>query len=94
MAGTVVKKQPMRRCTGCGEHFPKMTLIRVLRTPEGEIVLDTTGKKSGRGAYICKSASCLKKARKAKRLESSLDCKIPDEVYDRLEEELTVGKQD
>ena len=71
-----------------------MTLIRVLRTPEGEIVLDTTGKKSGRGAYICKSASCLKKARKAKRLESSLDCKIPDEVYDRLEEELTVGKQD
>ena len=94
MAGTVVRKQPMRRCTGCGEHFPKMTLIRVLRTPEGEIVLDTTGKKSGRGAYICKSASCLKKARKAKRLESSLDCKIPDEVYDRLEEELTVGKQD
>ena len=94
MAGTVVRKQPMRRCTGCGEHFPKMTLIRVLRTPEGEIVLDVSGKKSGRGAYICKSASCLKKARKAKRLESSLDCKIPDEVYDRLEEELTVGKQD
>ncbi len=92
MAGTGVKKQPIRRCTGCGEHFPKSTLIRVLRTPEGEIVLDEIGKKSGRGAYICKSASCLKKARKAKRLESSLDCKIPDEVYDRLEEELTVGK--
>ena len=88
------KKLPIRRCTGCGEHFPKNTLVRVLRTPEGEIVLDTTGKKSGRGAYICKSASCFKKARKAKRLESSLDCKIPDEVYDRLEEELTVGKQD
>ena len=94
MAGTVVKKQPMRRCTGCGEHFPKLTLIRVLRTPEGEIVLDTTGKKSGRGAYICKSTSCFKKARKAKRLESSLDCSIPDEVYNRLEEELAVGKQD
>ena len=94
MAGAVVKKQPIRRCTGCGEHFPKMTLIRVLRTPDGEIVLDATGKKSGRGAYICKSAACFKKARKAKRLESSLDCKIPDEVYDRLEEELTVGKQD
>jgi predicted RNA-binding protein YlxR (DUF448 family) len=92
MAGTGVKKQPIRRCTGCGEHFPKPTLIRVVRTPEGEIVLDEIGKKSGRGAYICKSASCLKKARKAKRLESSLDCKIPDEVYDRLEEELTVGK--
>ena len=94
MAGTVVRKQPMRRCTGCGEHFPKLTLIRVLRTPEGEIVLDESGKKSGRGAYICKSAACFKKARKAKRLESSLDCRIPDEVYDRLEEELTVGKQD
>jgi predicted RNA-binding protein YlxR (DUF448 family) len=94
MAGTVVRKQPIRRCTGCGEHFPKQTLIRVLRTPEGEIVLDESGKKSGRGAYICKSAACFKKARKAKRLESSLDCRIPDEVYDRLEEELTVGKQD
>ena len=92
MAGTGVKKQPIRRCTGCGEHFPKSTLIRVVRTPEGEIVLDEIGKKSGRGAYICKSASCLKKARKAKRLETSLDCIIPDEVYNRMEEELTVGK--
>ena len=92
MAGTGVKKQPIRRCTGCGEHFPKSTLIRVVRTPEGEIVLDEIGKKSGRGAYICKSASCLKKARKAKRLETSLDCVIPDEVYNRMEEELTVGK--
>ena len=86
------RKLPMRRCTGCGEHFPKPELIRVVRTPEGEIVLDETGKKSGRGAYICKNASCLKKARKAKRLESSLECSIPDEVYNRLEEELTVGK--
>ena len=92
MAGTGVKKQPIRRCAGCGEHFPKSTLIRVVRTPEGEIVLDEIGKKSGRGAYICKSASCLKKARKAKRLETSLDCIIPDEVYNRMEEELTVGK--
>jgi predicted RNA-binding protein YlxR (DUF448 family) len=92
MAGTGVKKQPIRRCTGCGEHFPKSTLIRVVRTPEGEIVLDEIGKKSGRGAYICKSASCLKKARKAKRLETSLDCTIPEEVYNRMEEELTVGK--
>lgn len=87
-----VRKQPIRRCTGCGEHFPKKELIRVLRTPEGEIVLDDTGKKSGRGAYICKNASCLKKARRARRLESSLDVSIPNEVYDRLEEELTVGK--
>ena len=90
--GITERKQPVRRCTGCGEHFPKNELIRVLRTPEGEIILDVTGKKSGRGAYICKNASCLKKARKAKRLESSLECSIPDEVYNKLEEELTVGK--
>ena len=92
MKAMTVKKQPIRRCTGCGEHFPKPELIRILRTPEGEIVLDTTGKKSGRGAYICKNPACLKKARKAKRLESSLECSIPDAVYDRLEEELAVGK--
>ena len=90
--GLTVRKMPIRRCTGCGEHFPKKELIRVLRTPEGEILLDDTGKRSGRGAYICKSASCLKKARRARRLESSLEVAIPDEVYDRLEEELTVGK--
>lgn len=86
-----VKKQPMRRCTGCGEHFPKKELIRILRTPEGEIVIDEGGKRSGRGAYICKSALCLKKARKKNSLEVSLECKIPDEVYDRLTEELTLG---
>ena len=86
-----VRKPPVRRCTGCGEHFPKNSLMRVLRTPEGEIVLDATGKKSGRGAYICKSAACLKKARKARRLEASLECSIPDDVYNRLEEELAVG---
>ena len=87
-----VRKQPMRRCTGCGEHFPKKELIRILRTPEGDIVIDEVGKRSGRGAYICKSAVCLKKARKAKRLEASLECTIPNEVYDRLEEELKVGE--
>ena len=86
-----VRKQPMRRCTGCGEHFPKKELIRILRTPDGDIVIDDGGKKSGRGAYICKSATCLKKARKARRLETSLECTIPNEVYDRLEEELNVG---
>lgn len=88
---TVTKKIPERKCTGCQGRFPKSSLIRVLRTPEGSIVLDLTGKKSGRGAYICKNASCLKKARKARRLESSLECIIPDEIYDRMEEELTVG---
>ena len=87
------KKVPMRRCTGCAEHFPKKELIRIVRTPDGEILLDEVGKKSGRGAYICKNTSCLKKARKARRLEASLECSIPSEVYDRLEEELAVEKQ-
>ena len=86
-----VKKVPVRRCVGCGEHFPKGELVRVLRTPEGEIVLDLTGKKSGRGAYICKKASCFKKARKSKRIESSLECTIPDAVYDNMEEEISHG---
>ena len=86
------KKIPTRRCTGCGQHFPKNTLIRVLRTPEGEVVLDLVGKRSGRGAYICKSRDCLKKARRARRLETSLECSIPDEVYVRMEEELESGE--
>ena len=86
-----VRKIPTRRCTGCGEHFPKNTLIRVLRTPEGEILLDLTGKKNGRGAYICKSASCLKKARKSRRIETSLGVVISEELYEKMEEELTVG---
>ena len=86
-----VRNIPTRRCTGCGEHFPKNTLIRVLRTPEGEIILDMTGKKNGRGAYICKNAACLKKARKSRRIESSLECHISEELYTKMEEELTVG---
>ena len=91
MANSPEKKIPTRRCTGCGEHFPKNTLIRVLRTPEGEIILDLTGKRNGRGAYICKNAACLKKARKSRRIESSLDCSISEELYEKMEEELTVG---
>lgn len=87
-----VRKTPTRRCTGCGEHFPKNTLIRILRTPEGEVILDLTGKKSGRGAYICKNAACLKKARKSRRIESSLECHISDEIYEKMEEELKVGE--
>ena len=89
MAQTLTpRKLPMRKCMGCAEHFPKMELIRVLRTPAGAIVLDTTGKKSGRGAYLCKNPACLKKAKKARRLETSLECEIPEEVFLRLEEEL------
>ena len=91
MADSSARKIPTRRCTGCGEHFPKNTLIRVLRTPEGEVVLDLTGKKNGRGAYICKNAACLKKARKTRRIEVSLECRISDELYEKMEEELTVG---
>jgi predicted RNA-binding protein YlxR (DUF448 family) len=88
---TQKKKIPERRCVGCGEHFPKSELVRVLRTPEGEVVLDLTGKKSGRGAYICKKAACLKKAQKSKRIESSLECSIPQDVYQRMEEEISHG---
>ncbi len=83
------KKTPQRRCTGCGERFDKPQLIRVVRAPDGEISLDLTGKKPGRGAYLCKSLSCLKKARKARRLAQNLACEIPDEIYEKLEGELT-----
>ncbi|MDL2232610.1 YlxR family protein [Ruminococcaceae bacterium OttesenSCG-928-L11] len=82
------RKPPVRMCSGCGERKEKKELVRVVRSPEGEISLDVTGRKSGRGAYICPKADCLKKARKAKRLERSFDCQIPDEVYRQMEEEL------
>ena len=84
-----VKKIPMRQCLGCNEHKPKGELMRVVRTSEGEVVLDFTGKKSGRGAYVCMSLSCLRKARKSKRLEKNLDCSISDEVYDSMESEIS-----
>lgn len=71
------------------QSFPKSTLIRVVRTPEGEVVLDFNGKRSGRGAYICKNAACFKKARKAGRFGRSLECEIPEEIYDRLEGEIS-----
>ena len=82
------KKLPLRMCTGCSEHKPKKELVRVVRSPEGEISLDLTGKQSGRGAYLCKNPECLQQARKAKRLERSFACKIPEALYDRLEEEM------
>lgn len=83
------KKIPMRMCTGCGEMKPKKELVRVVKSPEGEVSLDLTGKKPGRGAYVCRSAACLKAARKARRLERAFSCRIPDTVYDRMEEELS-----
>ncbi len=85
---TVVKKTPLRKCTGCGEMKNKKDMVRVIRTPEGEIVLDATGKKNGRGAYICPDAECFVKARKSRGLERSLKVAIPAEVYDALESEL------
>ena len=83
------KKIPMRMCAGCGEHKPKKELVRVVKSPEGEISLDTTGREPGRGAYVCRSADCLSLARKARRLERAFSCQIPDEVYERMEAELS-----
>ena len=85
----IQKKQPVRMCAGCNEHKPKRELIRVVRTPEGEILVDRTGKKSGRGAYLCDDPSCLAKARKRKALERALDTSVSSEVYEKLEGELT-----
>ena len=82
------RKIPMRQCLGCNEHKPKLELIRVVRAPDGGISLDLTGKKNGRGAYICKDRKCFDMAAKAKRLEKSFKCKIPDEIYDSLREEI------
>ena len=82
------KKIPMRKCLGCNEMKPKKELIRAVKSPAGEISIDLTGKKSGRGAYICPDKACLKKARKGKRLEKALETAIPDSVYDAMENEL------
>ena len=82
------KKIPMRMCLGCNEMKPKKELIRVVKSPEGEISLDFTGKKSGRGAYICRSVECFNKARKGRRLEKAFSCKIDAGVYDAMAEEL------
>lgn len=82
-----MKKIPMRQCVGCGEMKDKKEMMRVLKSVEGPILLDMTGKKNGRGAYLCKSAECLQKARKNKGLERSFKMSIPQEVYEELEKE-------
>lgn len=94
MKNTAVKtkKVPERRCTGCGESFPKKDLIRVVRSPEGEVSIDFTGKKSGRGAYICPKSACFKKARKQGRIARSLEVALTDELYDALEHEVAVSE--
>lgn len=84
-----VRKIPMRQCLGCNEHKPKRELLRVVRDPEGNISLDFTGKKSGRGAYICKSVKCLSRAVKSRRIEKNLGVAIPDGVYENMERELS-----
>ena len=83
-----VKKIPMRMCNGCMEMKPKKELIRVVKTNEEEVSVDLTGKKSGRGAYICKNIECLEKAFKAKRLNKNLQTNISDEIYNKLKEEI------
>lgn len=90
------KKVPLRKCTGCGEMKEKRELIRVVKSSDGEngegvrISLDLTGRMPGRGAYVCKSPECLEKAQKARRLERSLSCKIPEEIYEQLQSELLI----
>ena len=84
---SVTKKIPLRKCTGCGEMKDKRSMMRVLKNDEG-ILLDTTGKKNGRGAYLCKSADCFRLAVKSKGLERSLKVQIPKEVYETLEKEI------
>lgn len=87
------KKVPMRKCLGCEEMLGKKGLLRIVRSKEGEISLDLTGKKSGRGAYICKDLACFEKAVKKKAFERSFKCKIPDEVYDRLKQEIITEEE-
>lgn len=100
-----MKKVPLRKCIGCGEMKEKRELIRVVKSPEkkdengnvisgGEISLDLTGRKSGRGAYVCKNADCFEKARKARRFERSLSCKIPEDVYEQMSKELENASED
>ena len=88
-----VKKVPLRQCTGCGERREKKDLIRIIRTPEEEIIVDFTGKKNGRGAYICNSVECLRLARKKKSLERSLNTAIPEQVYQELEKEMCTDEK-
>ena len=84
----MVKKIPQRKCIGCAERRDKGDLVRVVRTPDGEIRLDSTGRAAGRGAYLCKSKKCLARARKSHRLETNLGVEIPEAVYAALESEL------
>ncbi len=98
-----MKKIPLRKCTGCGEMKPKRELIRVVKAPldpgegsasGGDISLDLTGKKPGRGAYVCNSADCFALARKKRGFERSLSCRIPEEVYEEMEKQLLLAQKE
>ncbi len=91
---TKKRKIPERQCLGCNEHRPKRELLRVVRSPEGSVSLDFTGKKNGRGGYICRDIKCFRKARKSRRIDTNLGCEIPVEVYDAMEAELTAGENE
>ena len=82
------KKIPMRQCLGCREHKPKRELVRIVRSPEGEVSLDRTGKANGRGAYLCRSADCLRSAVKSKALSRAFGTEVPEDVLSRLEKEM------
>lgn len=86
------KKIPLRKCAVCGEQKAKTELIRVVRTPDGDVVLDRIGKQNGRGAYMCRSTECLKKAKKSGRLSSSLGVALSEEIYDELAAEVADGE--
>ena len=86
------KKIPLRQCLGCRKMKPKKELIRVVRSPDGEISLDFKGKASGRGAYLCPEPACLKKAVRAKALERALSVSIPPEIYEKLREQMEGGR--
>lgn len=83
------KKIPMRMCVGCGERKPKREFVRVVRNKQGEISLDLIGKAAGRGAYVCRNVDCLEKCKKGRKLNRAFSCEIPDEIYEKLIEELT-----
>ncbi len=86
------RKTPLRKCSGCGEMKPKQELIRVVKNKEGEVSLDLTSKKPGRGAYLCRSSECFATARKARRFEKAFSMQIPEAVFDAMEEELKANE--
>lgn len=85
---SAVKKIPLRKCAGCGEMKPKKDMMRIIRNEEQEVMVDLSGKKNGRGAYICQNEECLKKAHKNKGLERSLKMSVSDEIYEQLKKEM------